>query len=80
MSKTQAILRQLLRGLLGAGFLAVALIYSSHLGWWTMVPALGAVVLFRGCPMCWTIGLIEAAFRPGANRCEDGSCASPESR
>jgi hypothetical protein len=27
----------------------------------SMVAAAGAVIAFRGCPLCWTIGLVETA-------------------
>lgn len=26
---------------------------------WAVAAAVGAVVAFRGCPMCWAIGLLE---------------------
>ena len=36
------------RGLLGFGLLALVLKYSSQLGWWTLLPAAGALLLFGG--------------------------------
>ena len=53
----------ILRGILGLGFLAIALQYSSVLGWWTLLPAAGALICFGGCPMCWIVGLIETVVR-----------------
>jgi len=53
----------LLRGIVGIGFAVVALQYSSILGWWTLVPALIAFVCLGGCPMCWTVGLVDTILR-----------------
>ena len=70
----------LLRGLIGLGALAVALMYSSVLGWWTLAPLAVALVSFRGCPMCWTVGLIETVLeRKSPATCIDGSCAEVKS-
>jgi hypothetical protein len=38
----------LVRGLLGLGLLALVLRYASQLGWWTLLPAAGALALFGG--------------------------------
>ena len=66
----------LLRGVLGFGLVAGALQYAQDIGWWVLLPAIGALVCFRGCPMCWTFGLIETVvFRRSASACIDGSCA-----
>jgi len=79
---SRSVAAHVVRGLAGFAFLAVALGYASRLGWWTILPAVGALVMFRGCPMCWTAGLVETVLRrwkrtPGAesNSCVDGSCA-----
>jgi len=47
------------RGIAGLGLLALALNYSHALGWWTAIPALGALFAFGGCPMCWIVGLVD---------------------
>jgi hypothetical protein len=68
----------LLKGLLGFAFLAVVLLYAPALGWWTLVPAAAALACFRGCPMCWTVGLVETVLhlRTARAGCVDGSCAA----
>ena len=38
----------LVRGLLALGLLALVLRYASQLGWWTLLPAAGALALFGG--------------------------------
>jgi hypothetical protein len=53
-----------LGGHLLRGAVAFALLYhaiaqqQAHPGW-ALVAGLGALVVLRGCPMCWTIGLVE---------------------
>jgi hypothetical protein len=68
------------RGIVGAGLLILALLYSSNLGWWVAIPAIGALLCFRGCPMCWTAGLVESVLdrRSGGTACTDGSCTNPK--
>lgn len=46
----------LLRGL-GALGLIIGAIYFNSL--WSLPAVIGAIVLMRGCPMCWLMGLIE---------------------
>jgi hypothetical protein len=71
----------LLRGGVGFALLAVALAQiEAHAGWSLVAFVLGVVAL-RGCPMCWTLGLLEtlAARARGdatAGACGDGSCAT----
>ena len=59
MFASKSLLEHILRGVVGIGALwgAVAIAASHPLS----SLALGAVVLlaFRGCPICWTIGLFE---------------------
>lgn len=73
--KSRTVAGHVIRGALGFGFLAIAMVYAAQLGWWAIVPALAALVCFRGCPMCWTFGLIETVFsRKTGVACADGSC------
>jgi hypothetical protein len=74
--KSRTVAGHMFRGVLGFGLLAAALNYAPQIGWWATFPALGALACFRGCPMCWTVGLVETiVHRRTAARCEDGSCA-----
>ncbi|MGW6568521.1 hypothetical protein [Streptomyces sp. NPDC054975] len=67
--------RHLARGAIGFGGLV---------GAFALIPAVGPISLLllpvgvlalRGCPMCWTIGLIQTVSRGRLRRtCEDGSC------
>jgi len=73
--KSPTVVIHLLRGILGFGFLWIALQYWPALGWWTVVPAIGALLCLGGCPMCWMVGLIETVVRrKTATGCVDGSC------
>ena len=76
MFKSRSVVEHILRGVLGFGLLTVGLLYSSVLGWWTLAPLAGALVCFRGCPTCWTAGLVETILhRKTRGGCVDGSCA-----
>ncbi|MEU9124356.1 hypothetical protein AB0C96_31620 [Streptomyces sp. NPDC048506] len=67
--------RHLVRGALGFGAL---------IGSFALIPAVGPVSLvllpagllaLRGCPMCWTVGLMQTISRGRLKRsCEDGRC------
>jgi hypothetical protein len=48
MLKSGTISGHLARGVIGFGFLAVVLVYGPPLGWWTLIPAAGALLAFKG--------------------------------
>ena len=65
------------RGLIGiAAFAASVLLFGKHpLLALTALPV--AFVALRGCPTCWTIGLVQtlaARGKPSAGVCRDGGC------
>jgi hypothetical protein len=51
----------LLRGLGAAVLIGLAVIYGGAQAWLLPPLLIGAIALMRGCPMCWLIGLVEAA-------------------
>jgi hypothetical protein len=51
----------LLRGFGAAGLIALAVIYREAHAWLLPPALIGAIVLMRGCPMCWLMGLVETA-------------------
>lgn len=58
----------LLRGLLGGLALAAAVWAATGLPSpfgtpLSLLLGVGALVALRGCPVCWTIGLVESAWR-----------------
>ena len=51
----------LLRGLGAVALVALAIMLGRE-HFWLMPPlVIGALVLMRGCPMCWLMGLVETA-------------------
>jgi hypothetical protein len=67
--------RHLVRGLAGFGLVAAAFGLLGVVGplSFALLP-LGLLAL-RGCPMCWTLGLVELLSRGRLRRsCEDGQC------
>ncbi|CAN7521555.1 hypothetical protein LJR220_004729 [Bradyrhizobium sp. LjRoot220] len=63
MFASNTLVEHVLRGVVGIGALWLAIAIAATHPWGSL--ALGAVVLiaFRGCPICWTIGLLETARR-----------------
>jgi hypothetical protein len=49
----------LLRGAAAIGLIFAAFFLSSYGVLWSAIAVIGAVVLLRGCPMCWLMGLFE---------------------
>ena len=49
----------LLRGAAAIALLVASVLLSSYGLVWSAMAAIGAVVLLRGCPICWLIGLFE---------------------
>ena len=49
----------LLRGVVAFALLHHAIAQQQAHPGWALVAGLGALVVLRGCPMCWTIGLVE---------------------
>jgi len=65
----------LLRGIAGLGPLALAWYLWPVIGWVALAPAALGVVALRGCPMCWTIGLIQTVSRRRVQRvCNEDGC------
>lgn len=64
------------RGLVG--FVAVALAWFSwpRIGVVALAPAAIGVVALRGCPTCWTIGLVQTVARGRLERrCNGSGCS-----
>jgi hypothetical protein len=61
MFASNTLIEHVLRGAIGIGALWMAVAITATHPWGSL--ALGVLVLlaFRGCPICWTIGLFETA-------------------
>ncbi|MEU4605061.1 hypothetical protein AB0F43_18925 [Kribbella sp. NPDC023972] len=67
--------RHLLRGAVGFGGLAGSFALLPVFGPVSLLLLPVGVLALRGCPMCWTIGLIQTISRGRLRRsCEDGQC------
>jgi len=82
MFASKSLVEHVLRGVIGLGAFALAGVLAAE----HPLIALGllpvALVALRGCPMCWTVGLVQTAIaslrgRPTSARCVDGRCAAP---
>jgi hypothetical protein len=81
MFASKSIGAHLSRGAVGIGAFVCAAILSPDHPWIALGLLPAAIVAFRGCPMCWTLGLVQtvtAKFRGrrAPRACIDGSCAA----
>ncbi|MBV8032075.1 MAG: hypothetical protein JO035_11250 [Betaproteobacteria bacterium] len=49
----------LLRGAAAAALVAWAILDQSAHTWLSLGAGVAALIALRGCPMCWTMGLVE---------------------
>lgn len=49
----------LMRGAAAAALLAWAIVYQTAHPWLSLGAGVAALVALRGCPMCWTVGLVK---------------------
>jgi hypothetical protein len=59
MSCRRSLSIHLLRGAAALALLVLGFVSASTVPWLLPVALIGAVVLLRGCPMCWLAGLFE---------------------
>jgi hypothetical protein len=75
--------RHVLRGLFGlAAFLGAPMLGALH-PLLPLVAFAAALIAFRGCPLCWLMGMSQliaakAQGKPTDGICIDGSCALPK--
>lgn len=60
---SNSLLEHLLRGIVGIGVLWYALRITDQSPWLSLAFGVVALIAFRGCPICWTMGLIETIYR-----------------
>lgn len=53
----------LMRGAAAAALLAWAIVDQAAHPWASFGAGVAALVALRGCPMCWTVGLVETLSR-----------------
>jgi len=52
-----------LRGVVGIAALWYAIRIVDPHPWWSLTFGVVALIAFRGCPICWTMGLIETLYQ-----------------
>jgi hypothetical protein len=68
--------QHLLRGVIGFGSFAAAFGLGSVIGPFSLVFLPVGLVALRGCPMCWTMGLVETISNGRLKRrCVDETCS-----
>lgn len=80
MFASKGITEHLFRGALGIGAFALAARLGPEQPWILLLAMPVALVALRGCPMCWTVGLVQTIAakirgRPTEGHCHAGSCA-----
>ncbi len=53
----------LMRGAAAVALLAWAIFHQTAHPWLSLVAGVAALVALRGCPVCWTLGLVETLSR-----------------
>ncbi|MFJ9850497.1 hypothetical protein [Streptomyces sp. NPDC101150] len=67
--------RHLVRGAVGFGMLVGSVALLPVTGPVSLVLLPVGLLPLRGCPMCWTVGLLQTISRGRLQRsCEDGRC------
>ena len=70
MFASPTITQHLIRGLAGIGALWAALEIAPFHPWSSLCLGVAMLVAFRGCPICWSIGLAETVHRRLTSRRE----------
>ena len=68
MFASRTITAHLMRGLIAAALIAWAVLQQVAHPALALTAAVLAVVAMRGCPLCWTLGLLERARRSTQRR------------
>jgi hypothetical protein len=59
MFASTTIVAHIVRGVVAAALIAWALLHQSSEPAFAVAAGVAAVVAMRGCPLCWTVGLVE---------------------
>jgi hypothetical protein len=79
MFASNSIAEHVARGVIGVAACVVAVWAAPAHAWLSFLALPVALFAFRGCPMCWTVGLVETVAakvqgRSTVRACVDGSC------
>ena len=59
MFASSTVPRHLVRGAIGLPLMLAAFVLIPWVGGWSLLLLVPAVVLLRGCPTCWALGLAQ---------------------
>jgi hypothetical protein len=68
MFASTTLARHIARGAIGIGALYYAVAVAASYPWGSLALGIVALAALGGCPICWTIGLFETAYRQRSNR------------
>jgi hypothetical protein len=71
MFASRSVPEHLLRGAVGLPLLVAAFVLVGNVGPLSLLLVVPAIVLLRGCPTCWALGLVQTRER---DRCATGRC------
>ena len=79
MFGSRSVVWHLTKGAFGVAALVLASLLTPQYPWALFVGVPAALIAFRGCPLCWTMGLVEtvsARLRGDSAKtgCVDGRC------
>jgi hypothetical protein len=79
MFASKTVVGHLARGVVGLGALLGGVLLTERHPWLALSLLPVALFALRGCPMCWTVGLIQTVHarlrgRSTDGLCRDGSC------
>lgn len=80
MFASKTLTEHVARGLAGIGTLLLAIFSASSHPWLVLIAVPAALLLLRGCPTCWTIGLLETLQARRPDRSSPESPIPPLSR
>lgn len=80
MFASKSLSLHLARGVVGICALSGAVRLEEASPWTAMALVVCALVALRGCPMCWTMGLVQTVVatvrgKRATGACVDGSCS-----
>jgi len=61
MFASNSLIEHIARGFIGVAALWYAILIATGRPWLSLALGGLALLAFRGCPVCWTVGLIETA-------------------
>jgi hypothetical protein len=80
MFESRNVIIHLSRGALGFAALSASVVWGEREPWLLLLSLPLALFALRGCPLCWTLGLVETLAnkvrgRKTESACLDGRCA-----